>query len=130
MSAVNKQSLVYDREIVIGDEVLVTFQDGATLTGILKFYYPQDKIWVIDEALVGVHYVSDYNKITKLITPAQTNVEPTLDIGDSVEVRFAVGGQGTVSGTVTGIDERSAIVSVDDGTNEYILKDYNYIKKL
>ena len=69
MSAVNKQSLVYDREIVIGDTVTVTFQDGTTLTGLLKFYYPQDKIWVIEETGVAVHYVKAYTKISKNVTP-------------------------------------------------------------
>ena len=67
MSAVNTQSLVYDREIVIGDTVTVTFQDASTLTGTLKFYYPQDQIWVIDETGVAIHYVKDYNTISKSV---------------------------------------------------------------
>ena len=65
MSAVNTQSLVYDREILLGDEVTVTFADATTLVGTLKFYYPQDQIWVLEETGVAIHYVKEYTKISK-----------------------------------------------------------------
>jgi len=67
MRAVNTLFLVYDRAIVLGDTVTVTFEDATTLTGVLKFYYPEDQIWVIDETGVAIHYVKAYTKISKLV---------------------------------------------------------------
>jgi hypothetical protein len=66
---IKRSGLVYDREILIGDEVVVNFDGTRTITGILRFYYPQDGIWVIDETGVAVHYVNDYQTISKLVTP-------------------------------------------------------------
>ena len=66
-----RSSLVYDREIKIGEEVTVTFSDTSTLTGVLRFYYPNDQIWVIQEgtpeAPTNTHYVKDFWRISKIV---------------------------------------------------------------
>ena len=64
-----RNSLVYDREILVGETVTVHFSDASTITGVLKFYYPGDRIWVIDETGVAIHYVNDFLRISKTVTP-------------------------------------------------------------
>jgi hypothetical protein len=61
-----RSSLVYDREIKIGEDVTVTFSDTSTLTGVLRFYYPNDQIWVIQEG-TNTHYVKDFWRISKIV---------------------------------------------------------------
>ena len=125
------------RELQSGDPVRLTLSDQTILDcSVRRFVGDTNTIIVTtplgedDPTLQTTYYIDEYVQMVFPIPAVLQNTNISLGIGDSVEVRFALGGQGTVVGTVTAIDPRNSIVEVSSGGDSYIFKDFNYIKKL
>ena len=120
-----------------GDDVRVTLKDNTTLDCTIRRFLSAENTIIAttpvgedDPDLQTTYYIDDYVQILYPIPFTAAAQLVWLERGDPVEARWASGASGVITGTFIGYDINTGIVQIDDGTNNWYLREFWYVKAL